>query len=60
MNDDEHEKVYALIRVYHLDNDTHIQPLAYGGKPLKNGLKFDIDFLPSKLQYILYQFSKIR
>lgn len=60
MNDDKQEKLYALIRAYHLDHDNHIQDIPYGGKMLKTGLKFDIDFLPSKLQYILYQFSKIK
>ena len=60
MNDDEHEKVYALIRKYHLDHVDHMQDIPYGGKSLKSGLKFDIDCLPSKLQSILYFFSKIK
>jgi hypothetical protein len=60
MNDDEHEKVYALIRTYHLDHDDQMQDIPYGGKNLKSGLKFDIDCLPSKLQSILYHFSKIK
>uniref|UniRef100_A0A6C0KH47 NET domain-containing protein n=1 Tax=viral metagenome TaxID=1070528 RepID=A0A6C0KH47_9ZZZZ len=59
MNDPKHEQIYALIRAYHLDHDNHIQDIPYGGKQLKTGLKLDIDCLPSKLQYILYQFSKI-
>ena len=60
MNEDEHEKIYALIRTYHLDNDDNVQDIPYGGKNLKSGLKFDIDCLPSKLQSILYHFSKIK
>jgi hypothetical protein len=59
MSDAKQEQIYALTRAYHLDHDNHIQDFPYGGKQLKNGLKFDIDCLPSKLQYILYQFSKI-
>ncbi len=59
MNDDEQEKIYGLIRVYHLDHDDCHQDVPYGGKNLKSGLKFDMDCLPSKLQYILYLFSKL-
>ena len=59
MTDEKQEQVYALIRAYHLDHDNQIQDLPYGGKVLKSGIKFDIDCLPSKLQFILYQFVKI-
>lgn len=59
MNDDKHNVLYALIYAYHISHDTHIQELPYGGKSLKNGLKFDIDHLPSKLQSMLFQFSAI-
>lgn len=59
MNDDKHNVVYALIYAYHISHDTHMQELPYGGKSLKNGLKFDVDHLPSKLQHMLYQFSNI-
>lgn len=60
MSEPMHEQVYALIRAYHLDHDNYIQDFPYGGKQLKSGLKFDIECLPSKLQYLLYQFSKIK
>jgi hypothetical protein len=60
LSKDQSETVWALIRSYHLDTDTHIQDIPYGGKVLKAGHKFDIDFLPSKLQYILYQFTRIK
>jgi len=60
MNDDQHEKIYALIRAYHLDHDNNIQHIPYNGKNLKSGLKFDIDCIPSKLQHILHEFSKIK
>lgn len=59
MNDDKHNVLYGLIYAYHISHDTHLQELPYGGKSLKNGLKFDIDHLPSKLQSVLYQFSAI-
>ena len=60
MNEDQQSHIYALIRAYHLDTDTSIQEIPYGGRMLKSGLKFDIACLPSKLQYILYSFSKIK
>lgn len=60
MNDEQQKIVCALIRAYHLDHDHVTQDLPYGGKILKGGLKYDIDCLPSKLQDILYSFSKIK
>lgn len=59
MNEDEHEKVYGIIRAYHLEHDDCHEDIPYGGKILKTGIKFDVDCLPSKLQYILYTFSKL-
>lgn len=56
MNDAEHAIIFALITAYHLEHDKHIQDLPYGGKALRNGHKFDVDCLPSKLQFILYSF----
>ncbi len=60
MNEDQQEKVYALIRSYHLDEDVNIQDIPYNGRLLKTGLKFDIDCLPSKLQCILHSFSILK
>jgi len=60
LSKNESETVWALIRAYHIDNDEYIQDIPYGGKSLKAGHKFDVDFLPSKLQYILYQFMQIK
>jgi hypothetical protein len=57
MGDEEHKTIYALIRAYHLDHDINIQELPYSGKTLKSGIKFDFDHLPSKLQYMLFNFS---
>jgi hypothetical protein len=56
MNDAEHAILFALITAYHLEHDKHIQDLPYGGKALRSGHKFDVDCLPSKLQFILYSF----
>jgi hypothetical protein len=56
MSDAEHSILFALITAYHLEHDKHIQDLPYGGKSLKNGHKFDVDCLPSKLQFILFSF----
>jgi len=53
------EMILALIRAYHLDHDNIIQEIPYTGKLLKGGVKFDIDSIPSKLQYILYSFMKL-
>lgn len=60
MEEEKQSIIYALIRAYHLDHDNNIQEIPYGGKLLKSGHKFDIDTLPSKLQVILYNFSKIK
>lgn len=60
MSEDQQNVIFALIRAYHLDHDNNIQDIPYGGKLLKSGHKFDIDTLPSKLQVILYSFSKIK
>ena len=60
MDEEKQNIIYALIRAYHLDHDDNIQEIPYGGKLLKSGHKFDIDTLPSKLQSILYNFSKIK
>ena len=57
MGDEENKMIYALIRAYHLDHDINIQELPYSGKTLKSGIKFDFDNLPSKLQYMLFNFS---
>ncbi len=56
MTDAEHGVIFALIVAYHLEHDKHIQDLPYGGKQLRNGHKFDVDCLPSKLQFILHAF----
>lgn len=61
MNDDKQEIVYALMKVYYIEekNKVSSNELPYNGKELKNRLKFDMDHIPSKLQYILKLFSLI-
>ena len=59
MNDEQHSILFALMCAYHLEHDNHIQDLPYNGKVLKSGHKFDLDSIPSKLQAILYNFSKV-
>lgn len=60
MSEAEHAVVFALITAYHLEHDKNIQELPYGGKSLRNGHKFDIDCLPSKLQCILHSFGNFQ
>lgn len=60
MTDDKQEILYALIKAYYMEHQQFMatNELPYGGKSLKNRLKFDLDQIPSKLQYILHMFSK--
>jgi len=55
------ELIYALTRVYKLQNndDTHNNSnfnLPYGGKFIKDDIKFDLDDFPIPLKRILYKF----
>jgi hypothetical protein len=61
LSEEKQEIVYALIKVYHMEENriTISNELPYNGKILKNRLKFDLDSLPSKLQYILKLFVYI-
>lgn len=63
MPTEKQEIVYALIKAYYMEE--HQQcistvELPYGGKTLKNRLKFDLDCIPSKLQNILKLFCAIK
>ena len=61
MTDDKQEILYALIKAYYMEEQQQFittNELPYGGKVLKSRLKFDLDQIPSKLQYILNTFSK--
>ena len=55
---DGYELIYALIRIYQLENseDKSTFKLPYGGKFLKNDIKFDLNELPNTLKQILYKF----
>ena len=55
------ELIYALIRTYQLENneDKSTFKLPYGGKFVKDDMKFDFNELPNELKNILYQFVLI-
>lgn len=55
------ELIYALIRTYQLENneDKSTFKLPYGGKFVKDDMKFDLNELPNELRHILYQFVLI-
>lgn len=52
------ELVYALIRVYYLNNEDYISgfTIPYGGNFIKDELKFDLELLPKKLKQLLNRF----
>lgn len=55
------ERIYVLIRMYQLENseDKTTFKIPYGGKYVKNDLKFDLNELPFELKQILYKFILI-
>ena len=62
MSDEKQEIVYALIKAYYMEEQQQFMStseLPYSGKALKSRLKFDFDCIPSKLQYILNEFSNM-
>ena len=62
MSVEKQEIVYALIKAYYMEEQQQFMStneLPYSGKTLKNRLKFDLDYIPSKLQYILNEFSNM-
>ena len=61
LDDNGHELIYALIRTYQLENshDKSTFKLPYGGKYVKNDMKFDLNELPNELKNILYKFCLI-
>ena len=61
-NDKEgNERIYVLIRMFQLENneDKSTFKIPYGGKYVKNDLKFDLNDLPFKLKQMIYKFIKI-
>lgn len=61
IDDNTSELVYALIRVYQLENNENISTftLPYDGKFIDNEIKFDLNELPNKLKHILLKFLKM-
>jgi len=61
IDSDGQELIYALIRVYQLENseDKSTFKIPYGGKYVKNDIKFDFNELPIKLKHMLYKFVQI-
>lgn len=64
MSDEKHEIIYAIIKAFYMEEHQQYistdNELPYNGKVLKNRLKFDLDHIPSKLQYILKMFLEIK
>ena len=60
-NKDTHELVFVIIRYYQIKNSSNITDLPYSSKYLKTkqGYKFDVDYLPTKLIKILIKFFEI-
>ena len=56
-----YEIIYVLIRVYQLENteDKSTFKLPFGGKFLKEDIKFDLNALPNRLKHMLYKFIHI-
>jgi len=52
------ERIYVLIRMFQLENsdDKSTFKIPYGGKYVKNDLKFDLNDLPNQLKQIIYKF----
>ena len=53
--------MYVLIRVYQLENtdDKSTFKLPFGGKYIKDDIKFDLNELPNKLKHMLVKFVDI-
>ena len=56
-----YELMYVLIRVYQLENtdDKSTFKLPFGGKYIKDDIKFDLNELPNKLKHMLVKFVDI-
>ena len=56
-----YEIIYVLIRVYQLENteDKSTFKLPFGGKFLKEDIKFDLNALPNRLKHMLHKFINI-
>jgi hypothetical protein len=58
IDDNTSELIYALIRVYQLENSENKNTftLPYDGKFIDKEVKFDLNELPNQLKQILYKF----
>ena len=58
VDDNTSELIYALIRVYQLENSDNKNTftLPYDGKFIDKDVKFDLNELPNQLKQILYKF----
>jgi hypothetical protein len=62
IDDNTAELIYALIRVYQLENNENnisTFTVPYDGKFIDNEIKFDLNELPIKLKHILFKFLKL-
>lgn len=58
LDDNGFEILYALIRVYHINNeqiDINFS-IPYEGKVVKNDIKFDLEILPNNLKQLIQKF----
>jgi len=56
-----HELVYALIRMYQLENQEieEIGKIPYFGKTVGIDVEFDLENFPNKLKHLLFKFLKV-
>jgi hypothetical protein len=55
-----YELLYIIIRYYSiLEDDLNINELPYKSKTNKGGIKFNLNYFPKKLIYIIYYFIEL-
>ena len=62
ISEEKQEIIYALIKAFYMEENKQFiskDELPYGGKILKQRIKFNLDQIPSKLQYILQSYIKL-
>ena len=59
LDENGHEIIYILIRMYENDTTSKFAELPYGSKSTSKELKFDLDNLPNQLKWMIYKFSKL-
>jgi hypothetical protein len=59
-DDNGHELIYTLIKVYHINNTEGSNlEYPYGSKLFKTGIRFDFNQLPLKLQHVIFNFVEM-